>query len=106
MSRVRPDNAAAVGLTIQAINKHAPHPAVARLWEEFLYSQGPSGGQNLWLRGGARPVEQAAMRANGSLNRAAAARLPAVSGTPTFLSASQSADAANYVAANWARAIG
>jgi len=51
-------------------------------------------------------VEQAAMRASGSLNRAAAARLPAVSGTPTFLSASQSADAANYVAANWARAIG
>ena len=32
----------------------APHPAAARLWEEFLYS---AEGQNLWLQGGARPVE-------------------------------------------------
>ena len=31
----------------------APHPAAARLWEEYLYSDD---GQNLWLKGGARPV--------------------------------------------------
>jgi putative spermidine/putrescine transport system substrate-binding protein len=101
-----PQNAVLGGYYAQAISKHAPHPAAARLWEEFLYSQGPSGGQNLWLQGGARPVEQAAMQANGTLNQAAAARLPEVSGTPTFLSASQSADAANYVAATWAKAVG
>src|ERR1019366_3845328 len=37
------------GYYAQAINKNAPHPAAARLWEEFLYSQAASGGQNLWL---------------------------------------------------------
>ena len=101
-----PNNAALGGYYAQAINKQAPHPAAARLWEEFLYSQTASGGQNLWLDGGARPVEQAAMQSNGSINKAAASKLPAVTGTPTFLSESQSTDAANYLAANWAKAVG
>ena len=101
-----PPNTALGGYYAQAVNKAAPHPAAARLWEEFLYSQAASGGQNLWLAGGARPVEQAAMQANGSINKTDAAKLPAVSGTPTFLSASQSTDAANYLAANWAKAVG
>ena len=65
------------GYYAQAINKSAPHPAAARLWEEFLYSQAASGGQNLWLQGGARPVEQLAMANNGSIDKAAAASLPA-----------------------------
>ena len=100
-----PQNAILGGYYAQAINKTAPHPAAARLWEEFLYSQAASGGQNLWLQGGARPVEQLAMANNGSIDKAAAAKLPAVTGTPTFLSASQSTDAADYLAANWAKAV-
>jgi putative spermidine/putrescine transport system substrate-binding protein len=94
------------GYYAQAINKSAPHPAAARLWEEFLYSQAASGGQNLWLAGGARPVEQLAMANNGSINKTAAAKLPPVSGTPVFLTQAQSNAAANYLAANWAKAIG
>jgi putative spermidine/putrescine transport system substrate-binding protein len=101
-----PSNVALGGYYAQAVNKDAPHPAAARLWEEFLYSQATSGGQNLWLEGGARPVEQAAMQTNGSINTAAASKLPAVSVTPTFLSPSQATDAANYLAANWAKAVG
>ncbi len=101
-----PPNAVLGGYYAQAINKNAPHPAAARLWEEFLYSQGATGGQNLWIEGGARPVEQAAMTSNGSINTSAASKLPAVSGTPTFLSPSQATDAANYLAANWAKAVG
>ncbi len=101
-----PQNAILGGYYAQAVNKTAPHPAAARLWEEFLYSQAASGGQNLWLQGGARPVEQAAMQSNGSIDKTAAAKLPAVTGTPTFLSASQSTDAADYLAANWAKAVG
>ena len=101
-----PPHAILGGYYAQAINKEAPHPAAARLWEEFLYSQAPIGGQNLWLKGGARPVQQAAMTANGSINTAAAALLPTVSGSPTFLSPAQSTDAANYLAANWAKAVG
>ena len=65
-----PQGVALGGYYAQAINKQAPHPAAARLWEEFLYSQAASGGQNLWIEGGARPVEQAAMQSNGSLNAA------------------------------------
>jgi len=101
-----PPGTALGGYYAQAVNKNAPHPAAARLWEEFLYSQAANGGQNLWLQGGARPVEQAAMQTDGSIDKAAAAKLPVVSGTPTFLSASQSTDAANYLAANWAKAVG
>ncbi len=101
-----PSNAVLGGYYAQAINKNAPHPAAARLWEEFLYSQATDGGQNLWLEGGARPVEQAAMTSNGMINSTAAAKLPPVSGTPVFLSASEATAAANYLAANWAKAIG
>ena len=100
-----PSNAVLGGYYAQAINKNAPHPAAARLWEEFLYSQATAGGQNLWLEGGARPVEQAAMTSNGSINSAAASKLPPVTGTPVFLSPAEATDAANYLAANWTKAI-
>jgi len=101
-----PQGVALGGYYAQAINKQAPHPAAARLWEEFLYSQAASGGQNLWLQGGARPVEQLAMANNGSIDKSAAAKLPTVTGTPVFLTQAQSTDAADYLAANWAKAIG
>jgi putative spermidine/putrescine transport system substrate-binding protein len=100
-----PPNAVLGGYYAQAINKDAPHPAAARLWEEFLYSQAASGGQNLWLQGGARPVEEQAMTGNGTLNKTAAANLPAVTGTPVFLTQSQNTAAANYLATNWAKAV-
>jgi putative spermidine/putrescine transport system substrate-binding protein len=100
-----PQNAVLGGFYAQAINKNAPHPAAARLWEEFLYSQAADGGQNLWLEGGARPVEQAAMTSNGTINTAAASKLPTVTGTPVFLTEGQSTTAAQYLATNWAKAV-
>ena len=53
-----PQGAVLGGYYFQAINKDAPHPAAARLWQEFLYSDE---GQNLYLAGGARPVRADAM---------------------------------------------
>ena len=100
-----PQNAVLGGYYAQAINKNAPHPAAARLWEEFLYSQAADGGQNLWLEGGARPVEQPTMTSNGTINTTAAAELPAVTGTPVFLTEGQSTTAAQYLATNWAKAV-
>jgi putative spermidine/putrescine transport system substrate-binding protein len=100
-----PQNAVIGGYYAQAINKQAPHPAAARLWEEFLYSQAASGGQNLWLEGGARPVEQQAMTTNSTINTSAASALPAVSGTPVFLTPTQATSASTYLAANWAAAV-
>jgi putative spermidine/putrescine transport system substrate-binding protein len=100
-----PQNAILGGYYAQAINKQAPHPAAARLWEEFLYSQDASGGQNLWLEGGARPVEQQTMTSDSKINATAAAALPSVSGTPVFLTATQATSASTYLAANWAAAV-
>jgi putative spermidine/putrescine transport system substrate-binding protein len=100
-----PSNATLGGFYNQAINKTAPHPAAARLWEEFLYSQAADGGQNLWLVGGARPVEQVAMTSSGTINKTAAAALPPVTGTPLFLTEAQATAAATYLATNWAKAI-
>jgi putative spermidine/putrescine transport system substrate-binding protein len=100
-----PPSAVLGGYYAQAISKTAPHPAAARLWEEFLYSQARDGGQNLWLLGGARPVELAAMTAAGTVNATAAARLPPVRGTPQFLSPAQATRAASYVQAHWAQAV-
>jgi putative spermidine/putrescine transport system substrate-binding protein len=46
------------------------------------------------------------MTTNGSINKTAAAKLPAVTGTPVFLSQTQATDAATYLSANWQKAIG
>lgn len=97
-----PSNAVLGGYYAQAITKTAPDPAAARLWEEYLYS---AAGQNLWLQGGARPVEMATMQAQGTLNQTYAAALPPVTGTPVFMSQSQATKAAQYLDANWAQAI-
>jgi putative spermidine/putrescine transport system substrate-binding protein len=88
---------------VQAINKDAPHPAAARLWQEFLYSDE---GQNLWLKGGARPVRADAMQKAGTIDAAAFAALPAIEGTAVIPTEAQSAKAKEYLTANWAKAIG
>ena len=61
----------------QAISKFAPHPAAARLWEEFLYSDE---GQNLWLKGLSRPVRLPAMQKAGTADEAALAGAAEVDG--------------------------
>jgi len=98
-----PSSAILGGYYAQAINKKAPHPAAARLWEEYLYSDE---GQNLWLKGLARPVRMAAMQKSGKIDSGAAAKLPPVNGTPVFLSADQATKAKDYLASHWAQAIG
>ncbi|MEU6773194.1 extracellular solute-binding protein [Streptomyces sp. NPDC046759] len=85
-----------------AINKNAPHPAAARLWQEYLFS--PEG-QNLRLLGYARPVLMDAMRQDGTLDKAAAARLPTVEGTPQFPTDAQLEKARETVVKGWAKAV-
>ncbi|MEU2300382.1 extracellular solute-binding protein [Streptomyces antibioticus] len=86
----------------QAINKDAPHPAAARLWQEYLYS---AEGQNLWLAGYARPVLMNALDQAGTLDKTAAAKLPQVSGTPAFPSEDQQSKAKTVLAQGWAKAV-
>ncbi|MEW2121870.1 extracellular solute-binding protein [Streptomyces sp. NPDC005474] len=86
----------------QAINKDAPHPAVARLWQEYLYS---AEGQNLWLKGFARPVLMTAMEKAGTLDKTAAAALPPVEGTPSFPTEAQQNKAKTGLAEGWGKAV-
>lgn len=100
---VVPKGAVVAGYYSQAINKGAPHPAAARLWEEFLYSDA---GQNLWLKGGARPVRADVMVKAGTIDKTAYAALPPVSGTPVVLTQDQIDTAAKVLSGAWAKAIG
>ena len=100
---VVPDNAVVAGYYFQAINKDAPHPAAARLWEEFLYSDE---GQNLWLGGGARPIRADDMVKAGTIDQTAYDALPAVTGTPVVPTNDQTEKMAAYLADNWAKAVG
>jgi putative spermidine/putrescine transport system substrate-binding protein len=98
-----PPNAAVAGYYYQAVNKDAPHPAAARLWQEFLFSDE---GQNLYLQGSARPVRADAMVKNGTIDQAAYRLLPPVDGGATFVSEQQADTAKKYLEANWAKAVG
>lgn len=83
----------------QAISKTAPHPAAARLWEEFLYS---TQGQNIWLQGGARPVELQAMVKAGTADKAAVKQLPTVKSVMKLYPTPAQAEAATTaITASW-----
>ncbi|MFF2039787.1 ABC transporter substrate-binding protein [Kitasatospora sp. NPDC058170] len=87
----------------QGVNKWAPHPAAARLWQEYLFS---TEGQNLFLGGYATPSTFEALKKEGTLDTAAAAKLPAVEKPfTTFPTQDQIAAAKKVVTENWTKAI-
>jgi len=102
---VIPSDGVYAGYYDQAISASAPDPAAARLWEEYLYS---TTGQNLFLQGSTRPIEQVAMTAAGTIDKAAAAALPSVpgSGSLSLPTAAQQTTAGNVVAQQWPSVAG
>jgi putative spermidine/putrescine transport system substrate-binding protein len=96
-------NAAVAGYYYQAINSGAPHPAAARLWQEFLYSDE---GQNLYAAGGVRPVRADQMMQAGSIDKGAVDKIPVIDGPVTVPTPDQTEKATKYLADNWAKAIG
>ena len=88
---------------MQAINKDAPHPAAARLWEEYLYS---AEGQNLWLQGRGPTGAGREMVKAGTIDKTANDALPKVDGTPVFITEAQRAKATDYLNANWQKEMG
>ena len=98
-----PAGAALGSYYVQAVNADAPHPAAARLWQEFLYT--PEA-QNLWIKGGAKPVLYDAMDTAGQIDPAVAGNLPKVQGQLVTLTSAQTATANDYLKANWATAVG
>jgi putative spermidine/putrescine transport system substrate-binding protein len=88
----------------QAINKNAPDPAAARLWEEYLYSVT---GQNLWLQGKARPIELPTLISDKTVDSAANAALPpAPTGAVSFPTQQQQDAAEKVVAQQWSSVTG
>jgi putative spermidine/putrescine transport system substrate-binding protein len=61
------------GYYYQAISAYAPHPAAARLWEEFLYSDE---GHLLWMKGYCAPARLADMLARNVVPDDLKAKLP------------------------------
>lgn len=96
------DGTGYAGYYNQAINAEAPHPAAARLWQEFLYSDEV---QNLWLKGGARPVRMDAMIAAGTIDQALADALPATPDETVVPSEEQSAAAGTLLGQEWTAAV-
>jgi len=61
------------GYYYQAISAYAPHPAAARLWEEYLYSDE---GQLGWVKGYCAPARLADLNARKVIPADLAAKLP------------------------------
>ena len=98
-----PPGAPVAGYYFQAINKDAPHPAAARLWQEFLYSDE---GQNLFARRRCAAGARRRMVTAGTIDKAAYGALPAIEGPVIVPTRDQNEAATKYLADNWAKAIG
>jgi putative spermidine/putrescine transport system substrate-binding protein len=86
----------------QAISKDAPHPAAARLWQEFIYS---AEAQNLFIVGGAYPVTIQKLQDAGTVDAAALKALGELDGELVTPTADQAEAAAALLAEKWAAAI-
>ena len=95
-----PKNGVYGGYYCQAINKYAPHPNAAKLWQEFLYSDA---GQLLWLKGYTHPARFQDMSKRKVIPASLLAKLPPAQDYKTvkFASLAQAAAATTVLAAQW-----
>ncbi|MGA5536844.1 ABC transporter substrate-binding protein [Mycolicibacterium nivoides] len=100
---VIPAGAAYGGYLYQAINKNAPHPAAARLWQEFIYQPQV---QNLWIKAGARSPLEASMQRSGEIDQQALAALPPAPARVVIPTVEQATKAGELVNKKWAAAVG
>ena len=103
MVTIPADAGGLAGYYAQAISATAPHPAAARLWEEFLYS---AEGQNDFLKGGARPVEQTSMTTAATIDKTLLAKLPTVAGNQQLPTEAQSTKIGATLVQDWASTVG
>jgi putative spermidine/putrescine transport system substrate-binding protein len=86
----------------QTINADAPHPAAARLWEEYLYTPEV---QNLYLASGAYPATLKAMEAKKTVDASVLSTVGDAPADFVQLTDDQAASAAKVLTADWASAI-
>jgi putative spermidine/putrescine transport system substrate-binding protein len=82
----------------EAINKDAAHPAAARCWVDYVFSDA---GQNTWLKGFALPVRLGAMQTAGTADAAALAAVGAPSTAPVQLTQAQTDAATKVLQDTW-----
>jgi putative spermidine/putrescine transport system substrate-binding protein len=82
----------------EAINKGAAHPAAARCWVEYVFSDA---GQNTWLKGFALPVRLQAMQKAGTVDAAALAAVGAPATAPVQLTQAQTEAATKVLQDTW-----
>ena len=99
-----PATGVVAGVYVQAISAYAPHPAAAKLWMEFLYSDE---GQLLWLKGYGHPARFSDLAARNAIPQDLAAKLPPSSAyaNAVFPSLEAQDAAKNYIAENWDKVV-
>jgi putative spermidine/putrescine transport system substrate-binding protein len=80
------------------INKDAAHPAAARCWMEYIFSDA---GQNTWLKGFAMPVRLAAMTTAKTIDAAALAAVNPPAAAPVMMTAAQTDAAKKILTTGW-----
>lgn len=93
------------GYYFQAISAYAPHPAAARLWEEFLYSDE---GHLLWMKGYCAPARLADMLSRGVVSADLKAKLPdpAIISSSTVPNGDQLSAARELIKTQWDTVVG
>ncbi|MCS6774731.1 MAG: extracellular solute-binding protein [Anaerolineae bacterium] len=93
------------GSYLQAISAYAPHPAAARLWQEFLYSDE---GHLIWMKGFCAPARLNDMLKRGVVPEDLKAKMP----DPSLLakavvpSRDQLSKAREFIKENWDKVVG
>ena len=96
-------NAQVVSYYNQAINVDAPHPAAARLWEEYLYT---ADAQNEWFKGGANPVLLDSMKEDGTVDQNTLKTAITIEGDPVTYTNDDSTRITEWLQNNWDKTIG
>lgn len=93
------------GYYLQAVSAYAPHPAAARLWQEFLYSDQ---GQTIWMEGYCAPARLADMLERGAVPAELQAKLPdpAIIANATVPNADQLDAARELIKNEWDNVVG
>ena len=93
------------GFYLQAISAYAPHPAAARLWQEFLYSDE---GQSIWMKGYCAPARLADMLERGVVSDELKTKLPdpAIIESAVVPSGDQLSAARELIKTQWDSVVG
>jgi putative spermidine/putrescine transport system substrate-binding protein len=100
-----PKTGVVAGVYVQAISAFAPHPAAAKLWMEYLYSDE---GQLMWLNGYCHPIRFNDLAAKKLIPSEMMAKLPPAEGyaKALFPTLEQQSAAKKLIGENWEKVVG